>query len=175
MDYHSVLGPIDPQIERDGKLVPALSYLAQFDRLNEKAKKGELTTAEALLLQKLDLAELHQFELPRDLTISLLKQWLTTYKFKDWNETETRKIPVTQKMREKRAAQIARALNEHDRWLSHGRGISMNTLREELKLKVDDFSENKELHATVWNYLWFMRDHMRRIPTDSFVHSLAFF
>ena len=30
MDYFSCLGPIDPQIEKDGKLVPALSYLNQF-------------------------------------------------------------------------------------------------------------------------------------------------
>ena len=30
MDHLSCLGPIDPQIERDGKLVPALSYLNQF-------------------------------------------------------------------------------------------------------------------------------------------------
>ncbi|MYL10817.1 MAG: serine dehydrogenasease, partial [Cenarchaeum sp. SB0669_bin_11] len=27
MDHFSCLGPIDPQIEKDGKLVPALSYL----------------------------------------------------------------------------------------------------------------------------------------------------
>jgi ClpP class serine protease len=27
MNYSSCLGPIDPQIEKDGKLVPALSYL----------------------------------------------------------------------------------------------------------------------------------------------------
>lgn len=30
MDYFSCLGPIDPQIEKDDKLVPALSYLNQF-------------------------------------------------------------------------------------------------------------------------------------------------
>ncbi|MCY3985217.1 MAG: hypothetical protein OXE85_15030 [Roseovarius sp.] len=40
MDHLSCLGPIDPQIERDGKLVPALSYLNQFERLNERRKMG---------------------------------------------------------------------------------------------------------------------------------------
>ena len=35
MDYFSCLGPIDPQIEKDDKLVPALSYLNQFERLNQ--------------------------------------------------------------------------------------------------------------------------------------------
>ena len=55
MDHLSCLGPIDPQIERDGKLVTALSYLRQFERLNEKAQEGALTTAEYALLNKLVL------------------------------------------------------------------------------------------------------------------------
>lgn len=63
MDYHSCLGPIDPQVERDGRLVPALSYLSQFEALSKRSKKARLSTAELILLQKLDLAELHQFEL----------------------------------------------------------------------------------------------------------------
>ena len=49
MDYFSCLGPIDPQIEKDGKLVPALSYLNQFERLNKKAAEGKLTSAEYAL------------------------------------------------------------------------------------------------------------------------------
>ena len=52
MDHLSCLGPIDPQIEKDGKLVPALSYLNQYERLNKKAQEGELTTAEYALLNK---------------------------------------------------------------------------------------------------------------------------
>ena len=62
MDYLSSLGPIDPQIERDGKLVPALSYLNQFERLNDKAQTGALTTAEYALVSKLDLGELNNTE-----------------------------------------------------------------------------------------------------------------
>jgi hypothetical protein len=175
MDYHSVLGPIDPQVEREGKLVPALSYLEQFERLKARSASGELTTAEVVLIQKLDLAELHQFELARDLSISLLKQWLTTYKFKDWKVTATRKLEVTPEMREERADSIARALNRHDRWQTHGRGISMQTLIDELNLHIDDYSVNAELHATVWNYLWFMRDYMSRMQAASFVHSPVYF
>lgn len=175
MDYHSVLGPIDPQVEREGKLVPALSYLEQFERLKERSAAGELTTAEVILLQKLDLAELHQVELARDLSISLLKQWLTTYKFKDWTVTESRKLPVTDQMKEDRADSIARALNQHDRWQTHGRGISMETLNDELNLRIDDYSTDPDLHATVWNYLWFMRDYLGRIQTVSYVHSPVYF
>src|SRR5262245_54819258 len=42
MDYYSVLGPIDPQVERtlpDGEkgLVPALGYLAKYEELVQKS------------------------------------------------------------------------------------------------------------------------------------------
>ncbi len=107
MDYFSCLGPIDPQIERDGKLVPALSYLSQFERLNKKAEAGALTAAEYALLNKLDLGELHQFEQSRELSVELLVKWLSRFKFKGWKETETRREKVTDKMKEERAQEIA--------------------------------------------------------------------
>lgn len=175
MDYHSVLGPIDPQVERDGKLVPALSYLHQYQALQRKSVDGTLTTADVLLLQKLDLAELHQFELARELSISLLKEWLAKYKFKDWKSTESRSLPVSEQMREDRADSIARSLSRHDRWQTHGRGISMRTLREELKLKIDDYGSDAELSEKVWGYFWFLRDYMARQNVESFVHSAVYF
>lgn len=175
MDYHSCLGPIDPQLERDGRLVPALSYLSQYEHLIEKSRNEILSTAELVLLQKLDLAELHQFELARDLSIALLKQWLTNYKFKDWTETETRKILVTQEMKEERARWIAQQLNDQERWLTHGRGIDMRTLQEELSLKIEDIGANPDLKRAVWDYFWFLRDHMARNGLASFVHTPDYF
>ena len=175
MDYHSCLGPIDPQLVRDDRLVPALSYVAQYENLIEKSKHAALSTAELVLLEKLDLAELHQFELARDLSIELLKLWLTSYKFKDWTKTETRGISVTNAMKEERASEIARMLNDHTRWLTHGRGIDMKTLRDELRLKIDDFGSKPELKKAVWDYFWFLRDHMARNGNVSFIHALNFF
>ena len=58
MDYHSCLGPIDPQLLIGDRLVPALSYVSQLDALIEKSRTERLSTAEVVLLQKLDLAEL---------------------------------------------------------------------------------------------------------------------
>jgi len=61
MDYYSRLGPIDPQIEspKTGKLVPALGYLVQWERLLNKAKEGKLTVAEAqLMIDGFDQVEL---------------------------------------------------------------------------------------------------------------------
>ena len=175
MDYHSCLGPIDPQLEKDGRLVPALSYLSQFEALIEKSHGETLSTAEVVLLQKLDLAELHQFALARDLSINLLKKWLTSYKFKDWVVTETERTPVTPEMKEERATWIAHRLNDHERWLTHGRGIDQRTLREELQLRIEDFGANPELKKAIWDYFWFLRDHMARNGLASFVHTPHFF
>lgn len=175
MDYFSCLGPIDPQIEKDGRLVPALSYLNQYNRLNEKAALGQLTTAEYALLSKLDLGELHQFEQARDLSIDLLKRWLSAYKFKNWTVTETRKQPVTPEMREKRAETIATQLSNNELWHSHGRGINMTTLRNELQLKIDDFSENDQLAPAIKEYFELLRDYMKRHSFGSFVHMRSYF
>ena len=54
MSESSCLGPIDPQIEKDGKFVPALSYLNQYQRLYDKAETGQLNTTELMLLNNLD-------------------------------------------------------------------------------------------------------------------------
>lgn len=175
MDYHSCLGPIDPQVEKDGRLIPALSYLVQYERLVEKAEEGTLTTTDLTMLQKLDLAELHKFELARDLSIKLLQDWLANYKFKDWTETETRGKEVDQEMREQRAAEIAEALNDHERWHTHSRGIGMETLQKDLQLKIDDYSADAELQDLVWNYFWFLKDHMGNKEYPSFIHTREFF
>jgi hypothetical protein len=174
MDYFSCLGPIDPQVEREGKLVPALSYLEQFDRLVQKSAQGLLTTAEIALLNKLDLAELHFFEQAKALSIDLLVAWLAKYKFKNWAETETRKIAVTPQMKEERARQIAEALNNHQRWRSHGRGIPMTTLTGELNLLVDDFGQNPPLAAAVKEYVEYVINCMVKEGYGSFVTSRAF-
>jgi membrane-bound ClpP family serine protease len=175
MDYFSCLGPIDPQIEKDGVLVPALSYLNQFERLNKKAENGVLTSAEYALLSKLDLGELYQFEQARELSVELLIKWLSNYKFKNWIQTETRKLPVTQKRKEKQAKKIATELNKNDRWHSHGRGIDMKTLTEELKIKIEDYNTIPKLGKTVREYFELLRDYMIRANMTSFTHTTRFF
>ncbi len=175
MDYFSRLGPIDPQIIKEGKLIPALAYLNQYQKLNEKASQGNLTTAEYAMLGKLDLGELYQFEQARELSVELLINWLSKYKFKDWTKTETKKIPVTKEFKQKRAKEIAKILNDPDRWHSHGRGIDISTLRNELKLKIEDYSGNKELSKSIRNYFNLLVDYLNREKLVSFVHTEEFF
>lgn len=169
MDYYSRLGPIDPQIlNSEGKLVPALSYLIQFNRMREKAAKGELTAADVTLLNKLDLAELHDYEQAEAMSRELIERWLSKYKFKNWTETETRKVKVDQKLRESRAREIAELLSDNERWHTHGRGINKETLTSELKLKIDDFGAvGTELIA----FFDFLRDYLVSVGIVSLVHT----
>ena len=67
MDYHSVLGPIDPQVEnQDGKLVPALGYLIRYQELLDKANKGQITTAEMAILLEFDQGNLYSYQQARE-------------------------------------------------------------------------------------------------------------
>ncbi len=176
MDHLSCLGPIDPQIEKEGKLVPALSYIKQFDRLNEKAQDGALTTAEYALLNKLDLGELYQFERARQLSVDLLIRWLTQYKFKNWTHTETKGLTVTQEMKEQRANEIADILNNPEKWNSHGRAIDIETLRgEEVKLKIENFEDDRELYKQIRTYFELLQDYMHREQYVTFVHTKEYF
>jgi hypothetical protein len=174
MDYYSVLGPIDPQIERtDGSLVPALGYVKQYERLVEKSKQGALSTAEmAFLIEKFDPAALYGYEQQRELSVSLLKDWLVRYKFKDWKRTRTRGIDVTQDMRVERADKIANALSETDRWHSHGRGISRAVLvSDQVALVIDDFGADPRLNGAVRDYHKLLMDYLMVMPYDGVVHS----
>ena len=59
MDYFSVLGPIDPQVQnKDGKWVGALGYLDKVNEAIEKSRSGTITEAEFLMIKDLDIAEL---------------------------------------------------------------------------------------------------------------------
>jgi membrane-bound ClpP family serine protease len=175
MDYFSCLGPIDPQIEKDGRLVPALSYLNQFNKLNQKAAEGNLTSAEFALIRMIDPGELDQFEEARNLYIELLKKWLSKYKFKTWERTEQRNIPVTSEMKEQRAEEIASKLSDSQRWHSHGIGINMAVLRNELSLKIEDLADTPKLHVKARQYFDLLRDYMMRQKLGSFVHTKEFF
>ena len=176
MDYFSRLGPIDPQVEKDGKLVPALSYLIQYKRMLKKDREGKLTTAEFALLSKFDLAELHQYEQARNLSSTLLKTWLAKYKFKNWTVREGSGKPVSEEDRIERALEIANALSDNELWHSHGRGISMQTLESDaVKLKIDDLRADKTLHKAVREYYTCMRDYVSRMNFIPFVHTKSYF
>jgi len=172
MDYYSRLGPIDPQIETSGgQMVSALGQLERYNLLIEKAQNGEITAAEVqLLIDGFDQAELYHYEQAKELSIHFLKEWLVKYKFKNWTVTEARHIPVTQEMKEERAAYIGEELNNTKKWHSHGYGISMDVLRNDLRLLIDDYGKDKRLSDAIRAYHDLLADYMGVRSTRGVVH-----
>jgi hypothetical protein len=74
-------------------------------------------------------------------------------------------------MRKARAGEIARKLNNVQRWNSHGIGINIQVLRRELKLKIDDFGGKKQLNQDVRAYHKLLFDYLGRLGQTSVVHT----
>ena len=175
MDYSSSLGPIDPQVYNGKNWVPALGYLDKVGELIDKARNGELTDAEFLILQSQDLALLSRFEQARDLTVTLLKKWLVDYKFANWDTHGRSGSPVTEAEKVRRAEEIARVLGDNKVWHSHGRMISIDTLKGKLKLKIEDYSNDEELRNLVRSYNDLAIEYIRRTGYEIFLHSRVYF
>lgn len=177
MDYSSSLGPIDPQVNNGKQWVPALGYLDKVEALIEKSRDGTLTEAEFLILQKVDLAELRSYEMARDLTVSLLKQWLVKFKFKNWTKHRTNNPGslVTDAEKEARAEEIAKQLGNNAIWHSHGRRIGIVTLTGALRLEIDDYSKDDVLRNLIRDYNDLICEYINRHNFPAFVHSRVFF
>ena len=177
MDYYSVLGPIDPQVPRkdERERVPALGYLIQYDELIQKANDGKANAAELQILLSFDQGELYSYKQSLELSLTLLKEWLVKYKFKDWKVTEGERRKVTMSMKKQRASEIAEKLSNIQVWNSHGIGISMTTLQEKLKLRIDDFGEKEELRTAVRSYHTLVSDYMGKKALDSIVQTRDIF
>ncbi|HBR0800076.1 TPA: serine dehydrogenasease [Klebsiella quasipneumoniae] len=154
MDYASSLGPIDPQVQSsDGKWVPALGYLDKVEEIIDKSASGSITQAELMMVNNLDLAELRRYEEARELSKDLLKKWLVEYKFRDWqvHETSVSKLgqPVTQDEKIERAREIATVLSDNKKWHSHSRTIGINTIVYDLRLKIEDYTEQHDMRLAI--------------------------
>lgn len=178
MNYFSCLGPIDPQIVKNDELVPAMSYLNQYQRLSEKAEAGQLNMADITLLNKLDLGELYQFEQARELSHDLLINWLSTYKFKNWETHSSTGKPVTDEDKKQRAEDIAKVLSDNERWHSHGRMISRDTLTlrsEGIRLKIEEIEDHPNILSALNDYVGLLNDYIQREKHISFVHTREYF
>lgn len=165
MDYYSVLGPIDPQVEgSDGGLVPALGYLVQYNRLLKKANEKRASSAEIALLMNFDQAELYQYEQDRELSIMLLREWLAKYLFKNLALLPASKIA--------KAKRVAGKLNDTNRWHAHGHGITMQVLQNDLDLTIEDFAlpSKAPLSDHIRGYHRLLTDYMNRLGRQSCVH-----
>lgn len=154
MDYASSLGPIDPQVQSaDGRWVPALGYLDKVEEIISKSSQGTVTQAELMMINNLDLAVLRRYEEARELSKDLLKKWLVDFKFRDWHvhETDLAKLgqPVTIDEKLERAQEIATSLSDNRKWHSHSRTISIKTIVYDLRLKIEDYTDVKDMRESV--------------------------
>ncbi len=178
MDYFSVLGPIDPQVQnKDGRMVAALGYLDKINQLIDKAQKNTITQAEFIILKDFDLAELRGYEQAKDLTIDLLEKWLVKYKFKNWtiHRTDVTKLNklVTLDEKKAKAKEIADQLSDNNKWKSHGRPINIDVLKE-LRLEIEDYSLNLTRRKLIRDYYELVSDYVASRNFRNFVHTRKF-
>ena len=171
MNYYSSLGPIDPQILVNGKFVSAQGYIDQFEMIKEKSKNGTITAIEAQMALNLNLADLNFYIQARNLAVSLLKKWLVQYKFKDWIRHQTTGQLVTDDERNSRAEKIAHLLGDNSIWHSHGRHIGMETLKNEIGLKIEDLGETPNLQKAIQDYHSLAIDLATQNHYSLFMHS----
>lgn len=172
MDYASSLGPIDPQVlNKDNKFVPALGYLDEVEAMIQKSLDNKLSNAEFLILQNQDLATLNRYKQARELTIKLLKEWLASYKFQTWKTHKRNGSPVTEQEKKNRAAEIAQKLSDNKLWHTHARMIDIKMLKEELKLEIEDYSDEKDLKSLIKEYNELVLEYIQRSDFPFFLHS----
>lgn len=172
MDYYSRLGPIDPQIKSSqGRTVSALGYIEKYNDLIERATNGDITPAEIqLLIMGFDQAELYSYEQARDSSVAALEEWLVKYKFKNWDQTETRGLQVTDEMKKERAKKIGYDLNDTERWHSHGYGLSMDVLKSDLDVFIDDFGKDQKKSSAIKAYHELLSDYMEKRRAGGVIH-----
>lgn len=144
------LGPIDAQIHIGRSTISAYDYIEWVDEKRKEAEsQGRLNPFDAVMVAQITPGELgsvlHSLKFAED----LVTQWLVKYKFKNWTQTETQKIPVTEDMKADTAKKISDQLINHSKWRSHGRSIKMNDL-EEIGLKIKHVQDNPKLADIVY-------------------------
>ena len=146
--------------------------MIQWERLLNKAKAGKLTEVETVLMVNgFDQAQLYRYEQARELSVKLLEDWLVNYKFRNWTVTATRGIKVTTQMKQKRARDIGNKLNDTQTWHSHTQGISMDVVRRDLNLQIDDFGSDQQTSDLIRNYHSLLDDYMKRMGDLGVVHA----
>lgn len=152
MEASSALGPIDAQINHQGKVFSAHALLEGMNKIKaEVVTTGALNRAYIPILQNLTPGDLQHAENAYDFARELVTDWLVQYKFKDWTTHSSTGDPVTADERVQRAREIAERLRDHGIWKTHGRSIKIDDLRK-MRLKITDYSESPELADAIRRY-----------------------
>ncbi|MDP8212778.1 MAG: Clp protease ClpP [Candidatus Zapsychrus exili] len=152
MSPASALGPIDAQLSQQGKRFSAEAFLEGLKAIREEVTKTTvLNKAYIPILQNISPGEIQAAQNALDFSKILVRDWLSQYKFQNWDTHSTTGKPVTDGDKKKRAAEIAKELCDHNKWKTHGRAIGIDDLRA-MKLKITDYTENTALSDAIQRY-----------------------
>ncbi|MGR3177937.1 MAG: SDH family Clp fold serine proteinase [Candidatus Anammoxibacter sp.] len=144
------LGPIDAQVRIGRSTISAYDYMEWVEeKMKEAEVKERLNPFDATMVAQISPGELKGVNHSLKFAEDLVGEWLKKYKFKHWKVTETRKIEVTDDMKEKRAKEIAEKLINHSTWRSHGRSIKIKDL-ENIGLRITEIDNDSELKNIVY-------------------------
>ena len=144
------LGPIDAQVRIGRSTISAYDYMEWVEEKHREAnKQGRLNPFDATMVAQINPGELREVGHALRFAEDLVGKWLKQYKFKHWDVTETRKKPVTDAMKDKKAREIAKKLTDHGKWRSHGRSIKIKDL-EEIGLRITKIDKDEQLKEIVY-------------------------
>jgi ClpP class serine protease len=150
----SSLGPIDAQIQYEGKIFSAEAFLKGLENIKgEVTKTGSLNRAYIPMLQRISPGEIQHAENALSFAKVLVKNWLKEYKFKNWvhHRTHNPGAAVTDEEKTARAEGIADKLCDHSELLSHGRSLKLDDLQS-IGLEITDYSKDPKLADAVQRY-----------------------
>ncbi len=148
----SAIGPIDPQINLQGKQFSVDALLDGFEKIKkEVVDTGNLNKAYIPMLQGISPGELQAASNQRNFAKELVTESLRKYKFRQWTNHRSDGRVVTDQERRDQAEAIANELRNHNRWLTHGRSIKIADL-ESLGLRITDYSKQPKLAEAIGRY-----------------------
>ena len=155
MGPDSALGPIDAQMmyPGTGKRFSAGAFLDGLEKIRVEIIKngGKLNPMYIPILQSISPGEIQACENAQAFSKELVKEWLAKFKFSNWTKHKSTGKVVSPEEREARAAGIADKLCQPSSWLTHGRSINIEELRN-LKLEIIDYSEESDLNQAITRY-----------------------
>ena len=152
MGETSSLGPIDAQVPNNGKRFSADAFLDGLEKIKQEVlTTGKLNPAYIPMLQSISPGEIQHCENAQNFSRTLVKNWLSKYKFKYWETHHSTGKIVTQEEKDFRADEIAVKLCKHSDWLTHGRSIRIKDLLD-MKLEIYDYRESTEMNDAITKY-----------------------
>lgn len=155
MDKRACIGPIDPQVvSKDGRYVPAQAIFTLLEDIKNRGEeaikqKKNPDWTDLQILKNLDPKEIGRASSASKLSIELVHEYLTKYKFRKWNTHESSGAIVTEDEKTKRANEIAEILCSHSLWKSHSRGITREMAKDICKLKISNPEDTPLLERAI--------------------------